>query len=58
MSELSESVINLLVSDHDFLIEEAEAAVDKSTDSNPEMWNENSDANDLASYLADEAEDE
>lgn len=58
MSDLRVSVINLLVSDHDFLIEEAEAAVENSENSHPEMWNENSDANDLASYLAEESDDE
>lgn len=57
MQELKDSVIKTLVSDHEFLIDDAAQAVEDSVVQEPDMWNDNADAKDLANYLA-EAEDE
>lgn len=52
LEDLKTAVTNKLVTEHEFLIEEAETVVEGSMDENPDMWNENADANDLANYLA------
>lgn len=52
LEDLQIDVTNKLVVEHGFLTEEAETAVEESMETNPSMWNENSDASDLANYLA------
>lgn len=58
ISELRDSVVKLLVSEHDFLVDDAEEAVQDSVSKNPDFWNENADASDLANSLADDDSDE
>jgi len=55
---LKDEVVKLLMSNHDFSIEEAEEAVKDSTTSHPDMWNENADAGNLADFLASEDNDD
>ncbi|MFY3742203.1 MAG: hypothetical protein HMLIMOIP_002667 [Candidatus Nitrosomirales archaeon] len=51
-------VTTLLVSEHEFLIEDAEEAVKESFASRPELWGENADPNDLAKFLASDENDD
>lgn len=52
LEALQSSTINILVSEHDFDVEEAATAVETSVRDNEEMWNENAEPRDLANYLA------
>jgi hypothetical protein len=56
--ELKDAVVKLLVTEHEFLIEDAEEAVAESFSTKPELWNENADAKDLANFLASDGEDD
>jgi hypothetical protein len=58
VSEIKDSVVKILVTEYDYLLEDAETAVDVSMGQDPEMWNEKSDAKDLANYLASDDGDE
>lgn len=58
LQDLKETVIKLLVSDFEFLMEEAETAVEESSSEDPAIWSENADPEDLANFLAsDEVDD-
>lgn len=58
LETLKDSVTKILINDYDMLIEEAEEKVQESVSSDPDMWNENAEASDLARYLAsDEVDD-
>lgn len=58
MDELKVAVVKLLVTNHDFLMGEAEDAVDESFRLNPELWNDNAEAKDLAEYLASDEDND
>jgi hypothetical protein len=58
MSALRDEVVKILMSNHDFLVNDAEEAVQESVSKNPDFWNENADANDLANVLAEDDDDE
>lgn len=58
MQELKDKVTSLLVTVHDFDNEEAAEAVDTSSRERPELWGENSVAEDLANFLASEDNDD
>jgi hypothetical protein len=58
IEELQESVSKVLIASYDFTIEDAEEAVTDSVADNPDMWNENADAESLAKYLASDGDDE
>ena len=49
---LNDDVVKLLMSEYDFLLEDAEEAVDESVKTKPDYWNENASAEDLAKSLA------
>ena len=55
---LKNAVVKFLVSDYDLTMDEAEEMVSESTLENPEMWNDNAEAKDLAKYLASEGNDD
>lgn len=55
--ELKTAVTNKLVTEHDFVIEEAEETVEESVSDKPDMWNENADVDSLAKFLASDDED-
>lgn len=57
IEELQSKVVNTLVSEHDFDIEEAASVVETSIKENEDMWNENAEPSDLAKYLADGDDD-
>ncbi len=52
VEELRTKVKNILESDYGFDFEEAETAVNTAYNDDPERWNENSDSEDLAAYIA------
>lgn len=56
--DLKTEVAKLLVTNYDFLTEEADSAVEKSVAENTDMWNDNAEASDLANYLASDDDDE
>lgn len=58
ISELRDSVVKLLISEHDFLVDDAEETVQDSVSTNPDFWNENADVSDLANSLANDDDDE
>lgn len=58
IKRLEDAVIKLLVSNHDFDLDEAEEKVETSVVENEDMWNENAVPEDLAKYLASEESDE
>lgn len=58
MQELKDAVVKLLVSNYDFLLEDAEISVDESVSDNPDMWTEKAEAEELAKYLASDDADE
>lgn len=51
-SRLKGEVTTLLVTHHDFTIDEAEEAVNASFDEREDLWHENAEAKDLAKFLA------
>lgn len=55
---LKEEVYKILVNEHDFLMDDAEAAIAKSVVESPDAWSENADPSDLANYLAEDDDDE
>lgn len=57
-AQLKGQVITLLVSRHDFSIEDAEEAVSDAYDKEPTFWGENAEATALANYLASEDDSE
>lgn len=58
LTELKDAVINALVSDHDFLVEDASTMVDDSMSYSTGLWHENADPNELANILdSDDDED-
>lgn len=52
MENLQDQVTALLVSQYDMLIDEAEDVVKASIAEDGSMWNDNSDAEDIAEFLA------
>lgn len=52
LENLKNATIKFLMTEKDFTLEEAEEAVEQSTSENPDIWNENADAKDLANHLA------
>jgi SpoU rRNA methylase family enzyme len=58
IEDLKDRVVSLLVSDYDFLMEEAEEAVKDSQFNSPDMWDVNATPEDLAKYLASDESDE
>ena len=58
LNDLKDSVSKILVTTHDFTIDEADEAVEESTTAKPELWNHNSDPNDLAKYLAEDEDED
>jgi hypothetical protein len=57
-STLKGAVTTLLVTEHDFSIDDAEESVNESFESKPELWHENAEAKDLANFLASDDGDE
>ncbi len=58
LENLKNAVVKALITNHDFLSEEAESAVEESVVNEASIWDGNTDPNDLAKYLAsDGAED-
>jgi hypothetical protein len=57
VESLKADVVKILVSEHDFLLDDAADSVEESFKGNNDMWNENASAADLAKYLAAEDED-
>lgn len=53
-AKLKGEVTTLLVTQHDFTMDEAEEAVNESFADKPDLWNENAEARDLANFLASE----
>jgi hypothetical protein len=58
LEDLKSDVVKLLISEHDFLSEEAESAVEESLSQNEDAWNENAEAKDLAKFLASDGDDD
>jgi len=58
LETLKDSVVKLLVSKHDFEVEEAEEYVEDSVTKNPDLWHDDAEAEDLAKYLATEDDDD
>jgi hypothetical protein len=58
LEALKNKVVELLVSEHDMLIEEAESAVEESSSEKKSLWHENAEASDLAKLLASDDDDE
>jgi hypothetical protein len=58
IDELKETVMKLLQTEFDFTVDDAEEAVTDSVADNPEMWNENADADSLAKFLASDSSDD
>lgn len=54
LENLKNAVVKFLMTEHDYQSEEAEQEVDASVLSEPDLWNENSDAAELAKYVASE----
>jgi hypothetical protein len=57
-SVLKGKVTTLLVTEHDFTIDESEELVEESFEEHPEFWTENADAKDLAKSLASDGDDD
>jgi hypothetical protein len=58
VQELCNDVVKILVAEHEFLLDDAEQAVEESVKAKPDIWNENADAKDLANFLASDGDDE
>lgn len=58
MRELKDAVVKILVAEYEFLLDDAENAVDDSLRDDSQMWTENAEPKDLAKYLATEEDDE
>lgn len=58
LAELKAEIVKLLVTKYDCSTDEAERLVEESPKSNPELWHENSVAEDLAKHLASDDEDD
>jgi len=59
METMKNDVVNLLVAQYDFTIEEAEETVGESASvAHQDMWNENANPADLAKFLASEDSDD
>jgi hypothetical protein len=58
VEDLKTDVTKLLVTDHDLTIEEAEEKITESIRTNPDWWNENAYAKNLANSLASDDDDE
>lgn len=58
LEQIKSEVIKILISDFDFLGEEANEAVEESVRLQGDKWHENSDPKALAEYLASEDGDE
>lgn len=52
MQELKEAVVNKLVTEYDYNLEDAEETVDESVSTEPSLWDEKSDPEELAKFLA------
>jgi hypothetical protein len=57
-TELNDAVTTLLITNYDFSSEEADDAVEGSRTDSPSIWNENSDAANLAKLLASDGDDD
>lgn len=57
-AKLKGEVTTLLITRHDFTVDEAEDAVTNSFRTNPDGWNENAEAKDLAKDLASGDDDD
>jgi hypothetical protein len=58
VSKLRDAVLELLMTDHDYLIDDAEEAVNQSVADSPDMWNESAEAKNLANHVASEDADQ
>ncbi len=58
IEELKEAVIKLLLTDHDFEMDEASEVVETSATEKPHLWDENVDPKDLAEFLASDDNDD
>lgn len=58
LDDLKDSVSKVLVTVYDFTVDEADDAIDESVASKPDFWNENSEPNDLAKYLAEDDDED
>lgn len=58
LTELKTNVIKSLMDEFEFTLDEANDAVEESLKKHPSIWNENSDAADLANSLADDEDEE
>lgn len=58
MEHLEEEVTNLLMTKHEYTVEEAEEAIKDSHTADPEMWHDNADSAQLADYLASDDPEE
>lgn len=57
LETLKDSVVKLLYSVYDFLWEDAEIKVEESVKSNPDLWHQNPDPDNLAKSLASDDAD-
>jgi hypothetical protein len=58
VSELRDAVVKLLMTDHEYLVDEAEETVNESVAESPDIWNENAEPAELAKMLAESDEDQ
>jgi hypothetical protein len=58
IEDLQESVVKVLMSNHDFTVDEAEEAVKDSVSNSRHLWHENSDTEQLATLLASDDDDD
>jgi len=58
LEALKDEVTKLLMTKHDFSIEDAETKVQGSLYDSANMWNDNADANQLADFLASDDDDD
>lgn len=58
VEDLKADVVKILVAEYDLLLEEAEEKVNESFANNPDIWNENAEAKDLAEFLASDDDDD
>ena len=55
---IEQEVRKLLVTKYDFTLDDADSLIIDSCNKNPEIWNENAVAEDLAEYLVSDSDDE
>jgi hypothetical protein len=58
LDKLKTDVVSLLTTEHEYLLDEAEALVDESVAKSPSIWNDNADPDSLAKFLDSDDDDE